>query len=163
MQVGHAGLTKCFVFLLPRAKHWSVNLAANLLQGGFPGRQLLPGEKQRVGHLAERVQVDEPDLALRSRDQDESRWSNLPPTTTTTTTTYQAVSVDVKNNCKQEEKQERKMNYACFQIVFTTSNVSKLIVLKKNRHISPCAYIEAKIYLKNYSSFPQDMTVNLFI
>lgn len=47
-----------------------MNLFANLLLGGFPGRQLLPGEEQRVGHLAERVQVDEPNLPLRSPDPD---------------------------------------------------------------------------------------------
>lgn len=53
-------------------------LVANLLQAGFPGRQLLPGEQQRVGHLAKRVQVDEPDLALRSGDQELSPRSIFP-------------------------------------------------------------------------------------
>lgn len=40
---------------------------ADLLLGEASARQLLPAEEQRVGHLSERVQVDEPHPALIQR------------------------------------------------------------------------------------------------
>lgn len=38
--------------------------AADLLLGELSGPQLRPAEQQRVGHLSERVQVDQPHPAL---------------------------------------------------------------------------------------------------
>lgn len=80
-------------------------MADLLLLRELSGRQLLPAEQQRVGHLSERVQVDEPHPALiRGRHislrlrSGRCHWG-----------THLAVSVDIENNCNRIKKQLKKL------------------------------------------------------